>query len=332
MRRNANGVFWVLFLAATLVSGLFAYQANHYRQALLDLRLELPPQYHDEGLANLHTHFARRTADAMARASALAALEAAIHRQDSKRITEIQENLISQGGETEESIQALTLEQATRDAQLAEELEREAAENGGAQWQYTLAAIASLAVAFAIIAWRIFDNISSVGFKIILAAVSGMLWGLAWYSGWSPTGNVIFLGWQTHYGLAGATFAAGVLFPYLKRDRLNWLRAIGLVVISEISFDAAVEAADIVFLKSGPDFVSASLVGAVIVLTGARFIVPLTRSIPLVLVGLPAAVTGGLAFAYIPGEWIPLAFVALHTLMAITIHISESGLRTARSQ
>ena len=325
MKRNANRVFWVLFLAAILVSGLFALQVNTHRQDLLDLRHRLPPEYHDARLADLHALCSRITADAMARASAVAALEAAAVRQDAKTIAEIQESLISDGGETEESIRALTLEKATRDAQLAEELEREVAKSSGALLQYTHATIAGLAVAAAIIAWRIFGGIKSIAFKMILAAVSGVLWGLTLYSGWSPVGHIIFLGWQTHYGLAGATFAVGVLFPYLKRDRLLWLRAIGLVAISEISFDAAVNATDFVFLKSGPDFVSASLVGAVIVLTGARLILPLSRSILLLLVGLPAAAIGGLAFVYTP--WLPLAFAAWHTLMAITIYVSESGLR-----
>lgn len=84
------------------------------------------------------------------------------------------------------------------------------------------------------------------------------------------------------------------------------------------------------------EFVSASVVGAVIVLVGARLIIPLHHSSQLLLAGIPATVGAGLVFAA-PPLWgtkedaFVLAYAAWHVLLAGAIHIGERTDRRARS-
>ena len=164
----------------------------------------------------------------------------------------------------------------------------------------------------------------NIWLKITVAAISGLCCGLVYQFGvmdevLDPVAGLFLLGFL---------FAAGVLFPYLSRDRSAWPRGISLIGISMLSFSCAIE---LVSTVSGPyivtttGFVAGSVVGAAIVLTGAMFIIPLRRSVALVLAGIPAAIIGGLAFSLIdaPLPGLPLPFAIWHLLMAVAIYIAE---------
>ena len=163
--------------------------------------------------------------------------------------------------------------------------------------------------------------------KAVMAAVSGLICYAVYHFGFEG-----FWPEPLFYSASGALFAAGVLFPYLKYDRSVWLRGFGLIALSTLSYWSAIETASWVssaeFSIDTRAFLAASLVGAIIVLTGARFITPLNRCIPLAVVGLPAAIIGGLTFALTLEAdshfWASFTFLTWHSLMAISIHVSEN--------
>jgi hypothetical protein len=162
--------------------------------------------------------------------------------------------------------------------------------------------------------------------KVVLASVSGLLCHLVFYFGFDG-------GWPEplFYSVSGALFASGVLFPFLMRDRFVWYRGFGLIAASSLSYWFAIETAWLTVDSKGfPDttsYLAASLVGALVALTGARFISPLNSSMALAVVGFPAAIIGGLAFSTLPEDWpdfsFPFPFLIWHCLMAIAIHIAE---------
>jgi len=125
--------------------------------------------------------------------------------------------------------------------------------------------------------------------------------------------------------LMGLLFAGGVLFPYLRWDKFLLFRAIGLIVISTISFEFAMSyglpvgrGENIGWAAEG--YLAASVIGAAIAMTGARFLIPLKNPIGLVVTGLVAAVTGG--FGFVLAEYMDnlyFAFVLWHSLMALAI-------------
>lgn len=169
---------------------------------------------------------------------------------------------------------------------------------------------------------------TATGFKIALAALSGLCCWYVWQS--DPSSRLVF------YGLPGALFAGGVLFPYLKHGGFAWYRCLGLVAISVISYWCATGVAlgfiDDTFWPGTGEFLAASLVGAAIALAGARLIIPLNRSIELIATGLAAAIIGGLAFAFIGEQQFYIAFMVWHGLMAVAIHAAENwSLPTGKS-
>lgn len=168
--------------------------------------------------------------------------------------------------------------------------------------------------------------------KAALAGVSGLLCYVVFHLGVDST-------WPEplFWILSGTIFAAGVLSPYLKYDRSTWYRGFALIVTSALSYWAALETFDqiVTMAIETSAFLAASLVGAFIVLIGARLIIPLNRSISLFFVGFPVAIIGGLAFplalelnfhsSSISEEFsISLAFMAWHSLMAVAIHVAEN--------
>ena len=166
--------------------------------------------------------------------------------------------------------------------------------------------------------------------KAVMAAVSGLICYAVYHFGFEG-----FWPEPLFYSASGALFAAGVLFPYLKYDRSVWLRGFGLIALSTLSYWSAIETASWVssaeFSIDTRAFLAASLVGAIIVLTGTRLILPLTRSIALAVVGLPAAIIGGLFFALAMEQdslfWLSFAYLTWHILMAVAIHVSENWRR-----
>lgn len=164
----------------------------------------------------------------------------------------------------------------------------------------------------------------NIWLKILLAAISGLCCGLVYeFCVMDEEIDPV-----TGLGVLGVLFAAGVLFPYLSRNRSAWPRGIGLIGISMLSFLCATSVFQAVsgpYIVTTTGFVAASVVGAAIVLTGAMFIIPLRRSFVLALTGVPAAIVGGLAFLLIDGPLpgLPLPFMIWHLLMAVAIHIAE---------
>lgn len=67
-----------------------------------------------------------------------------------------------------------------------------------------------------------------------------------------------------------------------------------------------------------------SLVGAAIVLTGARLLLPLKHSVELVVTGLVAAIIGGIGFVLLADDRLYLAFVLWHSVMALAIYSAET--------
>lgn len=135
-----------------------------------------------------------------------------------------------------------------------------------------------------------------VKFKVLLAVSSGIGCWVIYYRA---------LGDMPLYlcGLSGALFAGGVLFPYLRKGQWIPVRAIALAAISTISNWCALQVAEAFDLDGWPlmsnigAFVSASLVGALIVLIGAKFIIPLRCDGLLAILGAAAAICGGLVFS-----------------------------------
>jgi hypothetical protein len=331
MKPKGNTAFLASLFVSVLLAGVFGYEANQYRHSLND-STELPPEFYSASLQEVEAYLHRRVADATARASHIAALEAAINRQDSERIAALQEGLINEFEETAESARELTVERATQDARHVDKLLQKFDEEKLILMRYIGISLGSLALALTLIAWRVSRRVKGIGFKIIFAAISGFL---AWFyflqssnisAGFPPP-----LDWLSVYGLPGMFFAAGVLFPYRVQATFSWLRALGLIVVGSISFRSAIAVA-IHFGRPLPvpaididprAYILASLVGAAIVLTGARFIVPLKRVLELALAGVVAAIVGGLVFE--PTEdWPFISFMFWHSLMAVAIHVSEN--------
>jgi len=330
MMRNANTAFLASLLVSVLLAGVFGYETNQYRQSLFDTT-ELPSEFDNATLQEAQAYLQGQFADAVNRASAIAALEAAIERQDSERIAEIQEQLISEFGEKAESARESTLEQVTVDARRAEHLLQTFNEERLILSQYIGISLGSLALALALVAWRVSRSFKGIGFKIVLAAMSGLL---AWFyfqqfsevsEGFPPP-----LGWISYFGLPGMLFAAGVLFPYLVQGTFVWLRALGLIVVAATSFRSAFTAAihfgspiGVGIEVDARAYIVASIVGAAIVLSGARIMIPLKRVLELASAGVVAAIVGGLVFE-LTEDWPFLAFMFWHIFMAVAIHVSEN--------
>jgi hypothetical protein len=320
MGRNANTAFLATLLLSLSLAGGFGYEAYQFRRNQI-ASTELPSALHSATVPEIEAYLEERLADALGRANTIAALEAAIRRQDSERIAELQESLISQFGETAEGARKLSLEQASQNAIHAEQLLQEFQGNKVILERYIGVSLGSLALALVLIAWSVSRGTKGISSKTCLAAISGFL---AWFYFLGPLG--LSTGWPLTPGMF---FAAGVLFPYLAEGSLAWLRALGLVVVATISFWLAFQLAlKLATWDIGPSigllaYICASLVGAAVVVSGARFIVPLRRTLELALAGLVAAIVGGIAFKLAESLLYP-AFIIWHSLMAVAIHVAEN--------
>lgn len=167
-----------------------------------------------------------------------------------------------------------------------------------------------------------------IGLKLLLAGLSGFLVAHLWINfvdAADSSINFILL-----YGLCGSLFAAGVLFPYLKREDLRSWRPVGLVIVSAASFYCAVYAAsEWASGKWGPnlqDFVIASIIGAGIVLLASPPILALRYSLKYIALGVVAALIGGVLFGVSFDEFeysLYLSFGSWHMLMCVALHLSN---------
>ena len=173
----------------------------------------------------------------------------------------------------------------------------------------------------------------SLKYKIVIAALSGLVC-FAIYdipSGKLPGGDSPF-GFLFYCALMGLPFSAGVLFPYLHRKTWIVLKGITLVFVSGLSF---VFALLVVFAAHGATWtwgspgklilVAASLVGTSVVLTGARYVIPLSYLPGLLTAGVFAAIPGGLIFGVLDDAQWYLAFMTWNGLIATSIHIAETN-------
>ena len=162
--------------------------------------------------------------------------------------------------------------------------------------------------------------------KAAIATASGLLvWVVFEYDPLEPIN--VFDGLPS-YILVGFLFAAGVLVPNLRRGSNYALRIVGLTIVSAISFYMAIQVSGELSGLGAPRdsvkaMVGASLVGAAIALGGAFFVAPLKRPQALLMLGVVAAVLGGLVFVYLPT--LALGFATWHVLMTTAVHFSKAG-------
>jgi len=165
----------------------------------------------------------------------------------------------------------------------------------------------------------------NVWIKALLAAASGL--ACYWIFVWAD-GLPVIVGWLFVYGLSGLLFAAGVLFPYLRRDKILPYRGLALVLVSIFSYWSALQVVMRGHLGPGTeDMLAASVVGAAIVLVGTKLIIPLQHAVRLALLGLPAAIIGGLIFAWSTDGAFPVAYMAWHMLIAAVIYSDQFDAR-----
>lgn len=157
------------------------------------------------------------------------------------------------------------------------------------------------------------------------------------------TGDYTGSGWLAEYGVPGALFAAGVLWPHLRAGTLVAVRAVALVAVSGVSYWAAIGAALDLAPKLGLNdasepnlaaFVLASLVGGAIVVVPAKWLVPLpTPAAYWVLSTVAALVGGAVMYMGLASDVSsdPLNFAAFavwHALLCVALHFgSRAGPR-----
>lgn len=141
--------------------------------------------------------------------------------------------------------------------------------------------------------------------------------------------------WLLFIAASGSVFAAGVLLPYLKRDRFIGRRVAAAVVISSGSFWAAYSTVDYLLgmrrsiwsVPTTGDYVAASLVGAAIVLITTKFIAPLRTNWRYWVLGVFTSLVSGMLFSLSKGAWLgSISYAQWHLMLAITLHF---GTRTS---
>ena len=130
-------------------------------------------------------------------------------------------------------------------------------------------------------------------YKLLLAAASGTACGFIYlFIDGEPGGAFPSWHWAVSIIVPGTLFGTAVLFPYLRRDRWLYLRAIGLIAISTFSYRSAI----VVAVDS--NILDASVVGAGIVVLGAMIIAPLRLTFAHIVTGLSAGVVPGIYRRY----------------------------------
>ena len=173
------------------------------------------------------------------------------------------------------------------------------------------------------------DNTRSMGLglKIALAAASGICVAFIWGLALCDSGSLIGFPLRRCVYLAGAIFAASVFFPYLERNGLFWYRFLGMIIVGAISYLCAFTAGFWIVLEwdltEEFGYSTGCLVATVVVLVGARLIIPLSSSIRLMCAGAIAAIVGGLVF-WLPWQSPWFVWAIWHILMAVAVHAAEN--------
>jgi len=165
----------------------------------------------------------------------------------------------------------------------------------------------------------------SLPIRIILAVVSGIGCFLTqvWIELVSLNELVEAI---SFYALPGLSFAAGVLFPYVSRSRFRLCRALGLFAASAASYWCAVGIAVMTINSSAMSFslslygvITASVIGALIVMGALVLLAPIRISAMYVVLGLLASISGGLIM-FITGIEMIAGYAAWHVLMCLAIY------------
>lgn len=167
----------------------------------------------------------------------------------------------------------------------------------------------------------------SLPIRIILAVVSGIGCFLTqvWIELVSLNGIVETI---SFYALPGLLFAAGVLFPYVSRSRFRLCRALGLIAASAASYWCAVTIAVMTMTLNGSAMsfslslygvITASVIGALIVMGALVLLAPIRISAMYVVLGLLASISGGLIM-FNTGIQMIAGYAAWHVLMCLAIY------------
>jgi len=168
--------------------------------------------------------------------------------------------------------------------------------------------------------------------RVGMCFLSGIVVGLI-HDGWGVLNDLYE---PLVYLMSGLVFSAGVLSPYVRRDKWVALRALGLVLASTLSYYVAVT---LVSEGVGADyhdwisFTIASVAGAALVIGPVVFLAPVRPSTKLFALVLVSALIGG------PVTWLTLPFtedhlplVALgymgwHALIGLALYFGTEGAR-----
>lgn len=171
----------------------------------------------------------------------------------------------------------------------------------------------------------------SLRMRIVLAVISGIACALIWVLPKIIDGEAEFL--LRAYGLPGLFFGSGVLFPYVSPGKLRYVRYFGLFLASVVSYACA-----LFLVLMGPgsipgglfprptwlSFTVGSIAGASIVMLALALIAPIRASFAYVLLGVLAAVGGGLFLEYIDffnGRLrTATGYAVWHTLVCLAIY------------
>jgi len=135
------------------------------------------------------------------------------------------------------------------------------------------------------------------------------------------------------YPISGFIFAAGVLSPYIRRDKWVGLRALGLVLVSTLSFYVAVRLVSEVMDADYNDWISftiASVAGAALVIGPVVFLAPVRPSTKLFTLGLVAGLIGGPVTSLTLPEDLPLTAIGhmtWHALIGLVLYFGTAGTR-----
>jgi len=176
--------------------------------------------------------------------------------------------------------------------------------------------------------------------KIALAVISAIGVGLTFL--FQRDIARLFMGSLLYYTLAGLFFAAGVLYPYIRQDKLVQVRAAALVVTSVVSYFFATQVAIDGLVSAAPgvpgvaglslaSFVAAGVVGVALVVVPLAAIAPMKFTPKYLALGILSGVAGGIVANYTlrSGEitLVMLGYACWHTLVCLALYFGSAPTR-----